>query len=53
MVYMAYAAEICSTERRPHALDMRAEVDKRVTTPIEVLIDLIEASGRGSSQKAL
>jgi hypothetical protein len=30
---------------------MRAEVDKRITAPKEVLIDLIEASGKGSLQK--
>lgn len=38
---------------RLHALALRPEVDKRVTTSEEVVIDFTEAAGTGSVQIAL
>lgn len=47
------ASRICSTEGCPHDLDLRPEVDKRVTASEAVVIDLIEAAGKGSMHQAL
>lgn len=45
--------QIFSTEGCPRDLDLRPEVDKRVTASEEVVIGFTGVAGKGSVQKAL